>query len=136
MASQGVTRHDGAPLSSCGKASSGRLRDRIATSDTEEGTGSNPVRPTRRFSFLALSGSALRPSCEGGRIPAARRAGGASSSPPGPAHAQADLLVAHTEVFLEEEMERAEAALAQFMVRSDESCMRCHGPRRRITLAA
>ena len=24
----------------------------------------------------------------------------------------------------------------QFMVRSDESCMPCHGPRRRITLAA
>jgi hypothetical protein len=35
-----------------------------------------------------------------------------------------------------EEMERAEAALAQFIVRSDESCMRCYGPRRRITMAA
>jgi len=41
----------------------------------------------------------------------------------------------HTEVLLEQ-MERAEAALAQFMVRSDKSCMPYHGPRRRITLAA
>jgi hypothetical protein len=29
--------------------------------DTEEVTGSNPVRPTRHFLFLALPGSALRP---------------------------------------------------------------------------
>ena len=28
-------------------------------SDTEEVTGSNPVRPTRHFLFLALQGSAL-----------------------------------------------------------------------------
>jgi DNA-binding transcriptional LysR family regulator len=48
--------------------------------------------------------------------------------------AQANLIVAHTEVLLAE-MERAEAALAQFMARSDESCMPCHGPRCRITLA-
>jgi hypothetical protein len=58
------------------------VSDGIAMPDTEEVTGSNPVRPTRRFLFLALSGSALWPYnwpySEGEGMP---RSTGARSSP-------------------------------------------------------
>ena len=53
--------------------------------DTEEVTGSNPVRPTRHFLFLALPGSALWPYnwpySEGEDIPWSQTAGYARSSP-------------------------------------------------------
>src|ERR1700730_17202101 len=47
--------------------------------DTEEVTGSNPVRPTRHYLLLALPGSALRPCnwpyCQAGRMPRLQTAG-------------------------------------------------------------
>jgi hypothetical protein len=61
IASRSTTCHDSTPPSSCGNAMLAAVSDGIAMPDTEEVTGSNPVRPTRHFLFLALPGTLRGP---------------------------------------------------------------------------